>query len=117
MEQVIKLVCTYRVTAGLAERIRLSEEIFCLIEPDLRVLVFSSVSHDAAKDALQEVLKGSYNCDNNKRISYLRSRLQSKILLRAGDGVGAWTGRAEEVGIWPADCLRGIPRCLQRFVN
>jgi RNA polymerase sigma factor (sigma-70 family) len=28
-----------------------------LIEPDLRVFVFSSISHDAAKDALQEVLK------------------------------------------------------------
>jgi RNA polymerase sigma factor (sigma-70 family) len=57
MDDLIKLVKTYRLTAGLAERIRLAEEIFRLIEPDLRVFVFSSVSHEAAKDALQEVLK------------------------------------------------------------
>jgi len=57
MDELIKLVRTYRLTAGLAERIRLAEEIFRRIEPDLRVFVFSSVSHDAAKDALQEVLK------------------------------------------------------------
>lgn len=57
MDDLIKLVRTYRLTAGLVERIRLAEEIFRRIEPDLRVFVFSSVSHDAAKDALQEVLK------------------------------------------------------------
>jgi RNA polymerase sigma factor (sigma-70 family) len=57
MDDLIKLVRTYRVTAGLAERIRLAEEIFRLIEPDLRFFVFSSVSHHAAEDALQEVLK------------------------------------------------------------
>src|ERR1700691_990260 len=57
MNDLIRLVKTYRLTAGLAERIRLAEEIFRRIEPDLRVFVFSSVSHDAAKDALQEVLK------------------------------------------------------------
>jgi RNA polymerase sigma factor (sigma-70 family) len=57
MDDLIKLVKTYRLTAGLAERIRLAEEIFRRIEPDLRVFIFSSVSHEAAKDALQEVLK------------------------------------------------------------
>ena len=57
MDDLIKLVRTYRLTAGLAERIRLAEEIFRLIEPDLRLFVFSSVSHDAAQDALQEILK------------------------------------------------------------
>ncbi len=57
MDDLIKLVKTYRLTAGLAERIRLAEEIFRRIEPDLRVFVFSSVSHEAAKDTLQEVLK------------------------------------------------------------
>ena len=57
MEDLIKLVKTYRLSAGLAERIRLAENIFRLIEPDLRVFVFSSVSHEAAKDALQEILK------------------------------------------------------------
>jgi hypothetical protein len=44
MDDLIKLVKTYRLTAGLAERIRLAEDIFRLIEPDLRVFVFSSVS-------------------------------------------------------------------------
>jgi RNA polymerase sigma factor (sigma-70 family) len=57
MDDLIKLVRTYRLTAGLAERLRLAEEIFLFIEPDLRVFVFSSISNDAAKDALQEVLK------------------------------------------------------------
>jgi RNA polymerase sigma factor (sigma-70 family) len=57
MEQLIKLVRTYRLTAGLAERLRLAEEIFRLIEPDLRLFVFGSVTHHAAEDALQEVLK------------------------------------------------------------
>lgn len=58
MDDLIKLVRTYRLMTGLAERIRLAEEIFRQIEPDLRVFVFSNVTHDAAKDALQEVLKG-----------------------------------------------------------
>lgn len=57
MDDLIKLVRTYRVTAGLAERLRLAEELIRRIEPDLRLFVFSSVSHDAAYDALQEVLK------------------------------------------------------------
>jgi RNA polymerase sigma factor (sigma-70 family) len=57
MSDLIKLVRTYRLTAGLAERLRLADEIFRLIEPDLRVFVFSGVSPDAAKDALQEVLR------------------------------------------------------------
>ena len=57
MSDLIKLVKTYRLTAGLAERIRLAEEIFRQIEPDLRLFVFGRVSQDAAQDALQEILK------------------------------------------------------------
>lgn len=57
MADLIKLVKTYRLTAGLADRIRLADEIFRMIEPDLRLFVFSRVSPDAAQDALQEVLK------------------------------------------------------------
>jgi len=57
MEQVIKLVRTYRLTAGLAERLRLAEEIFRLIEPDLRFFVFSAIQPPAAQDVLQELLK------------------------------------------------------------
>jgi hypothetical protein len=44
MDDLIKLVRTYRLTAGLAERIRLAEEICRMIQPDLRYFVFSSVS-------------------------------------------------------------------------
>jgi hypothetical protein len=44
MDDVIKLVSTYRLTAGLAERIRHAEQIFRLIGPDLHLFVFSHVS-------------------------------------------------------------------------
>ena len=57
MADLIKIVRTYRVTSGLAERIRLADEIFRLIEKDLRLFVFNSVAHPHAEDALQEVLK------------------------------------------------------------
>ena len=57
MDDLIKLIRTYRVTKGLAERLRLAEEIFRLIEPDLRLFVFSSVRPPAADDVFQEVLK------------------------------------------------------------
>jgi RNA polymerase sigma factor (sigma-70 family) len=57
MDDLIKLVKTYRLTEGLSERLRLAEEIFRITEPELRLFVFSSVSSEAAKDALQEVLK------------------------------------------------------------
>ena len=57
MDDLIKLVRTYRLTAGLAERQRLAEAIFRLIEPDLRAFVFSAIQPPAAEDVLQEVLK------------------------------------------------------------
>jgi RNA polymerase sigma factor (sigma-70 family) len=57
MDELIKLVKTYRLTDSLADRMRLAEQIFLIIEPDLRLFVYSSVSHDAAKDTLQEMLK------------------------------------------------------------
>jgi RNA polymerase sigma factor (sigma-70 family) len=57
MDDLIKLVKTYRLTAGLAERTRLAEQIFRLIGPDLHLFVFSHVSGDAANDVFQEVLK------------------------------------------------------------
>lgn len=56
-DDLIKLVRTYRLTAGLAERLRLAEEIFRRIEPDLRLFVFSAIRPPAADDVLQEVLK------------------------------------------------------------
>jgi RNA polymerase sigma factor (sigma-70 family) len=57
MDDLIKTVRTYRFASGLAERVRLAEDIFRRIEPDLRLFVFSSISNDSAQDALQEVLK------------------------------------------------------------
>ena len=56
-DELLKLVRTYRLTAGLAERLRLAEEIFGHIEPDLRFFVFNAVRAPAADDVLQEVLK------------------------------------------------------------
>ena len=57
MDDLIKLVRTYRLTTGLAERIRLAEEIFRLIQPDLRFFVFSSISHHAAEDVCHKGVK------------------------------------------------------------
>jgi RNA polymerase sigma factor (sigma-70 family) len=56
MEQVIKLVKTYRLASGLAERLRLAEAIFRLIASDLRAFVFSAIKPHAADDVSQEVL-------------------------------------------------------------
>ena len=58
MDQVIKIVRTYRVTAGIGERLHLAEELFRLIEPDLRFFVFAAIRPPAADDVVQEVLKG-----------------------------------------------------------
>lgn len=57
MDDLLKLVRTYRVTAGLAERLRLAEAIIRHIAPDMRVFIFSSIRPDDAEDALQEVFK------------------------------------------------------------
>jgi RNA polymerase sigma factor (sigma-70 family) len=57
MDDLIKLVRTYRLAAGLSERLRLAEQIFGLIMPDLRVFVFCHLRQQVAEDALQEVLK------------------------------------------------------------
>jgi RNA polymerase sigma factor (sigma-70 family) len=57
MDDLIKLVKTYRLTAGVADRLRLAEEIFRLIEPDLRLFVSRDIRLPAAEDVLQEILK------------------------------------------------------------
>jgi len=57
MDDLIKLVRTYRLTSGLSQRLSLAERIFRIIEPDLRIFVFGAIAHPAAQDALQEVLK------------------------------------------------------------
>ena len=56
-DDLMKLVRTYRVTAGLADQLRLAEEIFREVEPGLRLFVFNAVRPPAADDVLQEVLK------------------------------------------------------------
>ena len=69
MDDLLKLVRTYRVTSGLAERLRLAEDIFRQIEPHLRLFVFKAVQPSSADDVLQEVLKavavslGKFNGD------------------------------------------------------
>jgi RNA polymerase sigma factor (sigma-70 family) len=57
MDDLIKLVRTYRLAAVLTERLRLAEQILRLILPDLRVFVFSHLPPQLAEDGLQEVLK------------------------------------------------------------
>lgn len=58
MDAIIKLARTYRLTTSLADRLQLGDELFRLIEPKLRLFVFSSLAVPAAEDALQETLKG-----------------------------------------------------------
>lgn len=57
MDELIKLVKTYRLTPALDQRLRLAEAVFRTIEPDLRFFVFSAVSSLGAEDISQEVLK------------------------------------------------------------
>lgn len=57
MDDLIKLVRTFRLTAALTDRLRLGEEIFRQIEPELRLFVFHAISRPAAEDVLQEILK------------------------------------------------------------
>lgn len=57
MDDLIKLVKTYRVTAALDQRLRLATEIFNHIEPKMRAFVFGSIASHHAPDVLQEVLK------------------------------------------------------------
>ena len=58
MDQLIKLVRTYRLTGGVAERVRLAEEICRQIAPDLRFFVFGFVRPPDADDVLQNTVKG-----------------------------------------------------------
>ena len=56
MEDLLKLVCAYRLTDSLNERLRLADQIFPAIEPDLRFFVFKTIQQPAADDVLQNVL-------------------------------------------------------------
>jgi hypothetical protein len=69
MGDLIKLVRTYRVTAGLAERIRLAEDIFRMIGPDLHLFVFSAVPHHTAEDNTPDSKQSSAS-DTGEQILY-----------------------------------------------
>lgn len=57
MDDLLKLVKTYRLTPALDQRLRLGDEIFRHVEPKLRAFVFGSVTPSVAPDVLQEALK------------------------------------------------------------
>lgn len=57
MDELIKLVKTYRLTPALDQKLRLAEDVFRFIEPELRFFVFGAVALPAAEDVFQEVLK------------------------------------------------------------
>ncbi len=54
---LIKRVKTCRLTPALDQRLRLAEEIFREVEPQLRFFVFKTIAPPAAADVLQETLK------------------------------------------------------------
>ena len=56
-DHLLRLLVAFRDITGPVGRLRLAEEIFSVIEPDLRSFVFSHVRQNAADDVLQEVLK------------------------------------------------------------
>src|ERR1700690_2475167 len=56
MEDLLKYVCAYRLASSLDERLRLADQIFPAIEPDLRFFVFKAIQQSAADDVLQKVL-------------------------------------------------------------
>ena len=97
-DQLIKLVRTYRLSEGLAEQLRLGDEIFRIIEPQLRLFVFAAVAHPAADDTLQETLRAiaiglsgfagssvpefwgwSYRIARNKINDYLRKQMAERL--------------------------------------
>lgn len=57
MDDLTKLVRTYQLTAGLADRERLADVIFAQVEPAMRLFVNGKIRPQFADDVLQEVLK------------------------------------------------------------
>jgi RNA polymerase sigma factor (sigma-70 family) len=55
-DELIKLVKTYRLTRGLAERLELAERIVPLIQRSLRNIVFKDIRPVDAEDVFQKVL-------------------------------------------------------------
>ena len=57
MDELVKLVRSYRLTNGLTDRAQFAEAIFRVIEPELTLFVFKAVRPPFADDVVQEVLK------------------------------------------------------------
>ena len=72
MNDLIKLIKTYRITEGLSDRLRLAEEMLPLVERDLRFFVFGSIRQSVAEDVFQEVLKAVFISHGKFRGSSLR---------------------------------------------
>ena len=53
----MKLVRTYRFTEALDQRLRLADELFRIIGPELRFFAFSAVPQSAGDDVSQEIFK------------------------------------------------------------
>lgn len=96
MDDLIKLVRTYRLTSGLAERLRLAEQIFRQIAPDLHLFVFNHISDRHADDVFQEVLKavavslGKFKGNTEKEFfgfcySIARNKLKDQYRKQASD--------------------------------
>ena len=64
MADLITLVRTYRLTAGIADRLRLSDEIFLQLEPLLRFMIYGKVKEQDQDDVLQEIMKAVFKGDD-----------------------------------------------------
>jgi RNA polymerase sigma factor (sigma-70 family) len=71
MADLITLVRTYRLTAGIADRLRLSDEIFLQLEPLLRFMIYRKVLEQDEDDVLQEIMKAvAVSLDTFKKNSH-----------------------------------------------
>ena len=71
MADLITLVRTYRLTAGIADRLRLSDEIFLQLEPLLRFMIYRKVLEQDKDDVLQEIMKAvAVSLDTFKKNSH-----------------------------------------------
>ena len=57
MDDLAKLAKTYRLTPALDQRLRLAEEIFRQVEPQMRFFLFKTLAPSVAEDVLQETLR------------------------------------------------------------
>lgn len=57
MNDLFKLIKTYRLTTALTDRLQLGETVFRQIEPELRFFVFGALPPPSGEDVLQDILK------------------------------------------------------------